>query len=284
MADKNKTILIAHYLIDAEVSDTMYEEVLHEYKAKAELKKKEFLSLDPEILSKDHLALFIMFYDCYTDLALHPDEEVILKFKELGMNRFWLKWMIPIAEIENELDKISQDGKITVLKYPLIYLIKEHLKVKIAVELQDWWDMFITYNKEEMPAAKKVIVSAYRKRDDAGGEPKKFESIEELTRQKIITQYEKEFGGRDIVKGELFEILSGNTKNAILRPMVYCFVNKGKLKKTDFCNRIYDFYRLIMKDDETMYATEQEFLDKAPDTYRTFRIYRYQRIYNMFVK
>lgn len=248
-------------------------------------KRQEFLKMDFKALKeKDWFQYFKSLTDYYIDFALINDKEIKEKFISAGVNTRRLKWLIPIEKIEKKLDLITSKSRLQVLYHPLIFFLHWHLKIKIMYEMLLWQKMVLAYNDSKITMSKKMIVDLYRRRDEGGGELKTIKHVTDIPFSKKISNHEKEFGGRNIVKKELFQVLNGDTNKLCLRPMIDCFIDSGKTKTTEYCNIIYDFYLLIIKDDPGMFKNQGEFLAKAPKNYKTFKIYKKEKIYKTFMR
>ena len=252
---------------------------LNDYRAMALFQKQALLGYgESEVAEGKWLDRFKSLTHFYIDLSLFPDEEVVEGFLKQKLSKFWLKWLISWSEIERVLDNIELKN-IFVVRYPLLVLTKTHLTYKILFEMQTWADVVYKLNSDEVTGAHKILFDAYRARKKGG--PKRFRDKSDIDRHQSLGNMEADYG-RDEVKSDLLAISRGDTK-FLLKTMINAFMNKSGLSEADYCDVIYDFYSLIMKDDELMYRNENEFLKKAPVSYSTFKIYKHSRIRDLFL-
>ncbi len=255
-----------------------FPKLLDEFKSIAWVQRTALLNGHLEIERQIKWKNFFIALTCsYINLSLFPDKDIIEEFRKNKVSKYWLKWMISWDEIELELKKI-ETRNILVLRYPLLFLIKSHLKIKIVFEMQEWADLNYKINNKEVSGANKIIFDTYRQR--TSGRSKRFRDLEDLKLNKKMDELEATVD-RATVKSSSLAFARGNTK-FILKLMMDSFINKNRLSEADYCDGVYDFFRMIMKDDPLMYS-EDEFLKVAPDSYSSYKSYRHSRIRDLFL-
>ncbi len=247
----------------------------------AKERKNEFLNYD--FNAEKQSALPVIYASFYIDLCLFPDKEVLNKFKSLGLKTEHLKWFIQLKEIDNELIKIGQNGKIFPLRGKILMLLISHLEYKIVAEISDALGLSTIHDGRKISMIKKILIDIFRRRDYADGNPKYFKSITEIEINNQINHIESKVAKKETFKKEIFKVSQGDTNDPVLSQVFSQFLTKQDLSESEFCNQVYDFFRLILKDDPLMFD-EDQFLETAPNSYRSYRIYRHKRIKDLFIK
>lgn len=245
---------------------------------KSELLNSNLNKLRSELGVPEYLKHLFVFY---WGLALFPDNQIKQILINAGLKQESLQWFIPIEDIQLQINRIQASGKIKISKYFILRHIHYHLFFKILMQLPVNFDMITNHDGYNIPMVKKIFIDTFRRRSYGDGVPRSFKDENDLNLNSRIDGLEKGIIQTADHQKNLLKLSSGKTID-ILTKIFQCFLKIGKLSEPEFCCQIYDFFRLIMRDDKTMF-TEDEFLFNAGKSYRSYRIYQHKRIKDLFL-
>lgn len=206
--------------------------------------------------------LFVFIVDFSRQLKFFPDEDVIRCFKLIGLTSSELRWFIPLKEIIGEFKVIEQSG-IRINKIAALYLIEQHLDIKIAHAIFIKITGVVTDDGVNMNKATKKIKQVLDRRK------KKIDSITLTQFDEIAEIFEK------LTPKAATKMLEGKTEYTELR-LIFdnYFFPDSHISKRKFRITIYELCRIIMKDFKRLlpdYTSYLNLKDPSENTWDGFR-------------
>jgi hypothetical protein len=257
------------------------DEVINDLKEKHSKLKEKFIKTKPLQLSKDPdklIDFLIALLNHYRDLYLFPDTEVKSQFKAWGLPLPKLRWMIPLHDILDEIDKI-QNEKFIVNPWQVFGLSLIHLREKIASEIFQWGQATIGNSKLDIKKSFHLFI----RRLDYGSEKLQKQNQGDFILRQLLKESINLNPNIDARKMYL-KGFYGN-KEYMLREILSCNFQIQEISQRQYLLSMYDFFKLICKDKNLL--TEKEFsilcrekvnqkLDPPFDG--DFDTYRYQKL------
>lgn len=202
----------------------------------------------------------------YKRLALFPDEEIMGKFRQLNFFEAYLKWFIPLKEIEDQFEHIKKAG-FEIKQLDALFYIGLHIQIKIEAELNLMANGKKIYNKNEEANQLFIDISnVIRKKkgkDENFAKGKRLRSDRD-TDYIALLKHEYLFmlkhNETDFVNNTILDLTRGLTEKTFLKEMVHkCFQNPKKISQRKFYIAIYELVRILLPDNLYDLPTENEF-------------------------
>lgn len=268
------------------VTKSVDDQLILELKEQYEADKKAFLVLPiKSFYDIDDYNMFLYIEKWYTTLSMFKDEEILERFKKLGLNSTFLKWFIPLEEILSGFEKIEKHTEIKIFKGPALGIIKLHLNAKIRAELFQWGG-YVTQHRSNPEANDlyKSFLNIYRQRKNGKKASLHYKDDYNKMMHAIIDQFEKELR-TDINKEKFIKELSqGKSEPYYLKMMIdECFFKPQKMTQRKFLIKLYDLVSLLVKDFKMLSEGEYgEFVSTQiagdEEFYTSHETYKYKRM------
>src|SRR5580698_5880607 len=95
-------LIMYHFQLDS----INYERYVSHLNYNAKVAREELLQLKPPKIRSYNPKFRDTLIKCYQGLKVHPDDEVLAKFKEFEFGEALLRWFIPLKEIEEQFSII----------------------------------------------------------------------------------------------------------------------------------------------------------------------------------
>lgn len=246
-------------------------------KNRIQASRNEFLAMDVKKIRELNKVDKIFFIkEWYNELALFPSNEVLKKFKELGLNSYFLRWFIDIHKILKEFRKIEKQGDLVIFREGAIKNIALYVRSKINHEIQSHFGLIKRHRNDlESTILTKTFHDIFRQKKTkhkVGFRPKDlFTILMHTTADQIIESYESLKEAEKVTK----KLAKGKGESIFLKNLHDCvmeFPKKLSLRKK--YSLIFNLLKNICKDHKLLSKKEFENLDYQTD----YLTYQYSRV------
>lgn len=280
MIDLPKDIKLKY---DADV--VMFRNQIEDLKRKAIAAKSMLLTdqFEPYQYSEnidDRINYVLQFIDYIIDLVLFPDEEVIIKLKEMKFANHSLKWFVNIEDILVEIERLNNIEGLFLLPNTYLFAVNSHLQVKLFVSIIEGFELNTFYNNSETNLLFKDISERYRRKDynDKKGQTPKLKGFESNIYNMLNWLENKCNHDKAFVRKMMLQTFNGNSSIHIT--LFQLFYNEG-ISKDRVYYELFPLLKIIMKDYELL--SEEEFISSGKDNkyeanYSRYKIARTKKI------
>lgn len=222
---------------------------------------------------------FILFL---SDLTLFPDDEILIKLRELKFANNTLKWFVNLEEILNEINRLKNIDGLFFLPNTFLFAITNHLKIKFTVNLIEGFELNADYNNSETNIIFKDFVKRYKRREyneikNQSGKMDDFEIRMNYLLDNIEIATEN---NKDLANKILLQSIKGNT--SYYYTMLDLFHCKG-ISRDKIYLELFPLLNLILKDYK--FLSYEEFYESEKNIYKSnYNRYKIARIKKIIQK
>jgi len=215
----------------------------------------------------------------YQDLVFFPDEDITVRFIELGVKHFHLKWFTSLEEIKIEFERIEYEGLIRISKQVALQMIKLHLDVQVYAEMQLWGNFFKKKNGITMNMVTESISNIIRRRDYAGGNISSNKDSYSKNIDDLVEHLQKKDSDQSGLLGMFLQNIKGETEDNFQQFLLDdCIYPTKKIPDTKYFSSVFPLIKLINKKKYMMSKIEFEKSEKYLMSYERYQAIRVKKI------
>jgi hypothetical protein len=203
----------------------------------------------------DNVAFITQFIDLIGPLTLFPDEEVLLKLRELKFSNHTLKWMVNLEDITDEINRLSKIDGLLIMPNSILTAASIYLSIKFLINSIEDFELTVNYNNEDtnfifVDFDKRIRRREYSLKKMQTPKMNPYEQLMNISFDKL----EQETGGdNDFAKKFLRQSAKGNLSFSDLIDGHYHYQG---ISRNKFYLEFFPLLKMIIKDKE-MFSYEE---------------------------